>query len=105
MCRDVEGGEDVSIAAAYWHCQRSQAGLEFFLDQAPSLLGHDVQFCAQCIRAHERALGPGFENRVRKPFFAQVAAQRREKVAPRECAMAGKRASDTERCGDSLISI
>src|SRR3546814_6985516 len=77
--RDVEGGEDVSIAVAYRHRQRSQAGLEFLLDQAPSLLGHDVQFCAQCIRAHDRALGPGFENRVRKPFFAQVGAQRREK--------------------------
>src|SRR3546814_5452278 len=27
--RDVEGGEDVSIAVAYRHRQRSQAGLEF----------------------------------------------------------------------------
>src|SRR3546814_9541527 len=29
--RDVEGGEDVSIAVAYRHRQRSQAGLEFLL--------------------------------------------------------------------------
>src|SRR3546814_5687782 len=42
--------------------------------------------------------------RVRKPFFAQVGAQRREKESLHGCAVAGKRASDHERGGDDLIS-
>src|SRR3546814_11049313 len=55
--RDIERGDGRAAAIAHRHRKRAKAKLEFFLDEAPALLGDAGEFGAARRLVDERALG------------------------------------------------
>src|SRR3546814_4881740 len=55
--RDMERGDGRAAAIAHRHRKRAKAKLEFFLDEAPALLGDAGEFGAERRLVDERALG------------------------------------------------
>src|SRR3546814_6233912 len=55
--RDIERGDGRAAAIAHRHRKRAKAKLEFFLDEAPALLGDAGEFGAERRLVDERALG------------------------------------------------
>src|SRR3546814_20132437 len=91
--RDMERGDGRAAAIAHRHRKRAKAKLEFFLDEAPALLGDAGEFGAERRLVDERALGTPIQCGGGAPCRTPGPVRRGEQHPPHPRAMARTRAN------------